>query len=70
MVTPPEYRGYASYTNLEALQLAGTSFLLQYALQKAIQRLQDARTERAREAARREVERALEDIRKAQREGR
>lgn len=55
MVTPVEYRGMSMFTNGEALTIAATSLALQWAYMKAVDKLRDARTERAREAARQEV---------------
>lgn len=55
MVTPAEYRGMAMFSNKEGLTVAATSLALQWALMKAVDKLKDARDERAREAARREV---------------
>jgi hypothetical protein len=71
LVTPEEFRGYASYTNKEGLQIAATSFataIAMQAVQSAWKRLQAARKEQEREAARREVEQALEALRKARRD--
>lgn len=55
MVTPVEYRGMSMFTNGEALTIAATSLALQWAYMKAVDKLKDARTERAKEAARQEV---------------
>lgn len=71
MVTPEEFRGYAPYTNKEGLQIAATSFataIAMQAVQSAWRKLQAARKEQEREAARREVEQALEALRKARRD--
>jgi hypothetical protein len=71
MVTPEEFRGYASYTNKEGLQLAATSLataIAMQAVQSAWRKYQSARREGEREAARREVEQALEALRQARRE--
>jgi hypothetical protein len=59
MVTPPEFRGTAMFTQGEAMTVMATATLLQWTLQKAIQKYRDARRESDREAARREVEEAL-----------
>jgi hypothetical protein len=62
MVTPPEYRGMGIFTAREALTIAATSLGLQWALMKAIDKLKDARSERAKEAARREVLEAMNEL--------
>jgi hypothetical protein len=62
MVTPEEFRGMAMFTNKEAMTIAATSLALQWGLMKAIDKLKDARTERAKEAARREVLDAMNAI--------
>jgi hypothetical protein len=62
MVTPEEYRGMAMFTNREALTIAATSLGLQWALMKAIDKLKEARTERAKEAARQEVLSAMNEL--------
>jgi hypothetical protein len=48
--------------------VAATSFALQWALRQAVQKLQDAKTARAKEAARQEVDEALAALRQARRE--
>jgi hypothetical protein len=65
MVTPQDVQGYAAFTNGEGLTVAATSFVMQWALQRAMQRFKEARTEREREAARREVEDALRELDRA-----
>ena len=70
MVTPDEFRGYAPYTNKEGLQLAATSLataIAMQAVQSAWRNYRAARQEHEREAARREVEQALEALRAARR---
>ncbi len=70
MVTPDEFKGYASYTNKEGLQLAATSLataIAMNAVQSAWKKYRSARQEQEREAARREVEQALEALREARR---
>jgi hypothetical protein len=70
MVTPEEFRGYAPYTNKEGLQIAATSLataIAMQAVQSAWKKYQAARREQEREAARREVEQALEALREARR---
>jgi hypothetical protein len=65
MVTPEEFRGTAMFTQKEAITVMATSLALQWALQKAIQKYRSATQEREREAARKEVEEALEALDKA-----
>ena len=65
MVTPEDVQGYAAFSNKEGMTVATTSFLLQWTLQKAIQKFQQTRDERAREAARQEVLQALDALEKA-----
>lgn len=62
MVTPVEFRGMSMFTNGEALTIAATSLALQWALMKAVDKLKDARTERAKEAARKEVLAAMNEL--------
>ena len=68
LVTPKDVQGYAAFDNKQAVTVAATSFALQWAIQKAMKKLDDARTERQKEAARREVDEALAALRKARRE--
>jgi hypothetical protein len=71
MVTPEEFRGYAPYTNKEGLQLAATSLataIAMQAVQSAWKKYRTARQEAERDAARQEVEQALEALRKARRD--
>jgi hypothetical protein len=65
LVTPKEFQGYAGYTNEEGMQLAASSFLFQWALQKAIKKYNETKDERAREAARKEVLDALNALEQA-----
>ena len=65
LVTPEAVRGYAAFDNKQALTVAVTSFALKWALQKAVDKLQEAKTERAKEAARKEVAEALAALKKA-----
>jgi hypothetical protein len=65
MVTPVEYRGYSMFSNKEGMTIAATSFALQWALMKAIDKLKDAATERAKESARKEVIDAMNELEKA-----
>jgi hypothetical protein len=68
MVTPKDVMGAAAFSNAEALTVFGTSFALQWILQRAMNRYRDARTEREREAAKREVEEALRELDRARRQ--
>jgi len=65
MVTPKDVWGYAPFSNKQAATVAITSLALQWALKLALAEYQEAKDERAREAARREVQEALEALRKA-----
>ena len=67
MVTPKDVQGYAAFTNKEAAVVAVTSFAFQYALAKAIKKFQEAKQERERAAAKREVDEALAALREARR---
>lgn len=62
MVTPVEYRGYSMYSNTEGMMVAATSVAMQWALMKAVDKLRDARTEHAKEAARKEVLEAMNEL--------
>lgn len=68
MVTPRDVQGFAAFDNRQGLMVAATSFALQWALRQAVQKLDDARTERQKEAAQREVDEALAALRKARRD--
>lgn len=68
LVTPTDVRGYAAFTNKEGLTVALTSTALQWALKSALEEWRRAKDERAREAARKEVEETLTALRKARRE--
>lgn len=65
MVTPKDVQGYAAFSNGEAFTVAATSFALQWALQKAVLKFENAKKEREREAARAEVQDALAALAKA-----
>jgi hypothetical protein len=70
MVTPRDVQGYAAFSNGEAFTVAATSFGFQLAmqgLQKAIRKFEEAREDRARESARREVLDALSALQEARR---
>ena len=62
MVTPNEYRGFSMFTNKEGMTIAATQIALQWALMKAIDKAKDARDARAKEAARREVLAAMNEL--------
>jgi hypothetical protein len=68
LVTPKDVRGYAAFTNKEGITVALTSTALQWALKTAIEEWRNAKDERAREAARKEVDEALAALRKARRD--
>jgi hypothetical protein len=65
MVTPTDVQGYAAFSNGQAAMVALTSLALKWALKSALEKYHQARDERAREAARKEVQDALEELRKA-----
>lgn len=65
MVTPAEFRGMGVFTGGEALTVAATSIGLQWALMKAMDKLKKASTERAKDAARREVLAAMDQLAEA-----
>jgi hypothetical protein len=65
LVTPKDVQGYAAFSNGEALTVAATSFALQWALLKAVHKFEEAKAERDREAARKEVQDALAELEKA-----
>jgi hypothetical protein len=67
MVTPKDVQGFAAFSNKEGITVAATAFALQWAVRQAIQKFNDAKEERAREAARKEVEEALAALRRARR---
>jgi hypothetical protein len=68
MVTPKDVQGYAAFTNQQGMVVAATSIALQWALQKALDKYREARNDRAKAAATREVQEALDALRKARRE--
>jgi hypothetical protein len=68
IVTPSDVRGYAAFDNKQALVVAATSFALKWAVQKALDKLDQAQTERQKAAARKEVDEALAALRKARRD--
>jgi hypothetical protein len=68
IVTPTDVKGYAAFDNRQALIVAATSFALKWAVQKALDKLDQAKTDRQKEAARKEVDDALAALRKARRD--
>ena len=67
LVTPNDVRGYAAFSNGQGMMVAATSIALQWAVLKAIDSLKEAKDQRAKERARKEVEEALEALRRARR---
>jgi hypothetical protein len=65
LVTPEGVRGYAPFSNTEGMIVAATSIALQWAVLKAFDKFKEARDERAREQARKEVLDAVDALRKA-----
>jgi hypothetical protein len=65
MVTPDQVRGYAAFSNGQAATVAITSLAMQWALKTALEKFNEARDERAKAEARKEVQDALEQLRKA-----
>jgi hypothetical protein len=65
LVTPKDVQGYAAFSNEEGARVAATSFLFQWALQRAVQKYNETQDATAREAARREVEQALKELEQA-----
>ena len=68
LVTPKDVQGYAAFDNRQGMIVAATSIALQWAVKQAVQKLQDAKTSRQKEAAQKEVDDALAALRKARRE--
>lgn len=65
LVTPNDVKGYAPFSNKQGMIVAATSIALQWAVLKAMDKFKEARDERAKEQARKEVEEALESLRRA-----
>ncbi len=65
LVTPEGVKGYAAFSNKEAFVVAATSFALKWALQRAIHKFETAKAASDREAARKEVQEALDDLDRA-----
>lgn len=68
MVTPQLARPYAGFTGGHLLAEVGLTLAEQWALKQALRKYRDAKEEREREAARREVEEALAALEKARRD--
>jgi len=68
MVTPKDVQGYAAFSNGQGMMVAATSIALQWAVQKALDKYKDARGDRAKAAATREVQEALDALRRARRD--
>ncbi len=67
LVTPDDVRGYAAFSNAEGITVAATSIALKWAVLKAMDALKKAKDAREQEAARKEVDDALEALRRARR---
>lgn len=67
MVTPADVRGYSAFSNAQGITVAATSIALQWAVLKAIDAFKKAKDAREEESARKEVEDALDALRKARR---
>jgi hypothetical protein len=65
LVTPTEFRGFSGFSNAEGMVVAATSVALQWAVLKAIDKFKEARDDRAKEQARKEVQDAVDALRKA-----
>lgn len=68
IVTPKDVQGYAAFDNKQGAIVAATSFALKWAVERAMKKLDEARTERQKDAARKEVNDALAALRKARQE--
>src|SRR5262245_5070736 len=65
LVTPNDVKGYAMFDNKQAAVVAATSFALKWAVTSAMKKLDEAITERQKDAARKEVAEALAALKKA-----
>jgi hypothetical protein len=65
MVTPTGVRGYSAFSNAQGITVAATSIALQWAVLKALDAFKKAKNAREEEAARKEVEDALDALKKA-----
>jgi hypothetical protein len=68
MVTPKEFRPYAGFTGKYLVAETALALAQTWALKAAIRKFQDAKEDREREAARKEVMDALAALEKARRE--
>jgi hypothetical protein len=68
MVTPKEFRPYAGFTGKDLVAETALALAQTWALKAAIRKFQDAKEDREREAARKEVMDALAALEKARRE--
>jgi hypothetical protein len=67
MVTPNDVKGYSAFSNAQGMTVAATSVALQWAVLKAIDAFKKAKDAREQAAAEREVQEALEALKKARR---
>jgi len=67
MVTPADVRGYSAFSNAQGITVAATSIALQWAVLKALDAFKKAKDAHEEEAARKEVEDALDALKKARR---
>lgn len=67
LVTPDYARGFAGLSNAEGMTIAATSIALQWAVLKALDKFKQANDDRAKESARKEVEEAVEALKRARR---
>ena len=68
MVTPKEFQPYAGFTGKYLAAEVGLTLAEQWALKQAMRKLRDAKEEREKEAARKEVMDALAALEKARRD--
>ena len=68
LVTPTDVKGYAAFDNKQAMVVAATSFALQWAVTKAMDKLKNAVTERQKAEAKKEVDEALAALKRARHE--
>jgi hypothetical protein len=67
LVTPDDVKGYSAFSNAQGITVAATSIALQWAVLKAIDAFKKAKDAREQAAAEREVQDALEALKKARR---
>jgi hypothetical protein len=67
LVTPTDVKGYSAFSNAQGFTVAATSIALQWAVLKAIDAFKKAKDAREQAAAEREVQEALEALKKARR---